>query len=63
MDKDIKIGLMILVGIVLTVTVAIVGSIYNNNKNVERDMFYATHCKAVKETPDVMGNQYTRECN
>ena len=63
MDKDIKIGLMILVGIVLTVAVAIVGSIYNNNKNVERDMFYATHCKTVKETPGVIGNAYIKECN
>jgi hypothetical protein len=36
-----------LIGIVVTVTVGIFATVYANDKNLERDKFYAEHCKSV----------------
>lgn len=55
-----KLALYILLGVVLTVTVLIVGSIYNHKQNVERDKYYADHCKGINEEPTSFG--YKKEC-
>lgn len=44
-DHTVLIAICVLIGIVLTISVAIIGSVYNNNQNISRDKFYAQHCK------------------
>lgn len=46
-DHTVLITICILIGLVVTVTVAIIGSIYNNSQNITRDKFVTEHCKDV----------------
>lgn len=36
-----------IIGVLITITLLIVVSAYNNNLNIERDKYYAQHCKVV----------------
>lgn len=33
--------------------------VYNNNQNIQRDEFYASHCKMVDKQIDVFSDKYT----
>lgn len=58
-DHSILITLAILLGTVLTVSIAIVGSIYNHSKDIQRDEFYARHCGTVVKATDTNVNPAT----
>lgn len=60
MRIDTKNGMLILLGVILTVTAFIVMLAYNNTHNVERDKYYADHCKTVTSgyaTPEFNNSQ------
>jgi hypothetical protein len=42
------IGVLVIVAILITITALIFAQVYNNNQNVARDKFYATHCSVVQ---------------
>lgn len=46
-NNSIKMALIVLAGVVLTVTVAVLGSVYNHHKNIERDKFLIEQCTGV----------------
>lgn len=46
-----KMGLIVLTGIVLTVTVGVIGNLINHARNIERDQTIIRNCReVVKET-------------
>jgi len=51
-DHTVLIVVCLLIGVVLTATVAIIGSVYNNDKNVARDQYFADHCSQVTKNID-----------
>jgi len=46
-DHTVLITVCILIGIVVTVTVAIISNSYNNDQNISRDKYLTEHCKDV----------------
>lgn len=49
----------VLMGIVVTITVGIFAMVYANDKNLERDKFYAEHCKSVSSKTTSYGTMDT----
>jgi hypothetical protein len=62
MSNDLKIGALIIVAILITITALIVASVYNNNQNVARDKYYADHCKSVSVETSPDSNSKIYEC-
>jgi hypothetical protein len=48
-DHTVLIAVCVLLGIVLTISVAIIGSVYNNNQNISRDKYLVEHCQQVSK--------------
>lgn len=51
-DHTIATAIITLVGIIVTITIGIFTVAYINNQNVDRDKFYAEHCKSVTKSTD-----------
>jgi hypothetical protein len=53
-----------IIGVLITITLLIVVSAYNNNRNIERDKYYAQHCSVVKtqESPNAVSYTTTYDC-
>lgn len=52
-DKNIRfITVSVLVGIVLTITIGIFALVYSHDGDIERDKYYADHCKQVSKSTD-----------
>lgn len=56
-SNDFKIGVLVIVAILLTITTFIAAEVYNNNQNVARDKYYADHCSVVQsDKPNLVNN-------
>jgi hypothetical protein len=63
MSDDLKIGLLILLGVLITISFTIWANLYNNNQNVARDKYYADHCQVVKSSENnIDSHAKTFEC-
>ena len=61
-DHTTLITICVLIGVVLTITVAIIGSVYNNNKNIDRDKAVIEHCAKVNTVPAAWGTGVNYNC-
>lgn len=63
-DHTVLIVICVLLGVVLTISVAIIGSVYNNNQNIERDKYLFAHCQNVgqQNTEDTFTSVTNYKC-
>lgn len=63
MSNEFKMGLLVIVAIFITVTFFIWANVYTNGQNVERDKYFATHCRTIQESrPNDWTNSKKVEC-
>lgn len=63
---NIRMAYIILVGVVLTITVGVAGSIYNHQKNIERDKYLIEKCSGIAYKDgrgDDVNYNYTVKCD
>lgn len=58
-DHTVLFVLSSLIGILITITLLIIVSAYNNNLNIDRDKYYADHCATVSKSPKDNSQQST----
>ena len=62
-NKTAIIGTCVVVGLVLLGFMWWGAVIFNNSQNIQRDEYYAAHCKKVTSTPATqIGNTYSYSC-
>lgn len=46
-DHTVLTTICVLIGVIVTITLAVATNVYNNSQNVSRDKYYADNCKTV----------------